>query len=104
VLEPAVTDRAFPRKELPRRGTLGYGEFDTVMDVLSKAVTPGPYLMSDQFTAADVVIGANLRWGMLFKLIPERKELLDYVARVVDRPAAKRALAKDEDIKQQSGG
>jgi len=41
---------------------------------------------------------------MLFKLIPERKELLDYVARVVDRPAAKRALAKDEDIKQQSGG
>ena len=104
VLEPAVTDRAFPRKELPRRGTLGYGEFDTVMDVLSKVVTPGPYLMSDQFTAADVVIGANLRWGMLFKLIPERKELLDYVARVVDRPAAKRALAKDEDIKQQSGG
>jgi glutathione S-transferase len=104
VLEPAVTDRAFPRKEAPRRGTLGYGEFDTVMDVLSKAVTPGPYLMGEQFTAADVVIGANLRWGMLFKLIPERKELLDYVARVVDRPAAKRALAKDEEIKQQSGG
>jgi glutathione S-transferase len=104
VLEPAVTDRAFPRKEEPRRGTLGYGDFDTVMNVLSKAVTPGPFLMGEQFTAADVVIGANLRWGMMFKLIPERKELSDYVARFQDRPAAKRAEAMDAQFKQQSGG
>lgn len=104
VVEPAVTDRAFPRKEEPRRGTLGYGDFDTVMNVLSKAVTPGPFLMGEQFTAADVVIGANVRWGMMFKLIPERKELTDYVARFKDRPAAKRAEAKDAQFKQQSGG
>ena len=31
-IEPAITDRAFPRKEEPRRGMLGYGDFDTVMD------------------------------------------------------------------------
>ncbi len=104
VLEPAVTDRAFPRKEEPRRGTLGYGDFDTVMNVLGKAVTPGPFLMGEQFTAADVVIGANIRWGMIFKLIPERKELSDYVARFQDRPAVKRAEAKDAAFKQQSGG
>jgi len=104
VLEPAVTDRAFPRKEEPRRGTLGYGDFDTVMRVLSDAVTPGPFLMGEQFTAADVVIGANLRWGMMFKLIPERKELADYVARFRDRPAVERAQGKDAAFKQQSGG
>jgi glutathione S-transferase len=33
---------------------LGYGDFDTVMDVLARAVEPGPYLMGEQFTAADV--------------------------------------------------
>jgi glutathione S-transferase len=104
VLEPAVTDRAFPRKEQARRGMLGYGDFDTVMNVLSKAVTPGPFLMGEQFTAADVVIGANLRWGMIFKMIPERKELTDYVARFVDRPAVKRSEAKDAAFKQQGGG
>ena len=104
VLESAVTDRAFPRKEEPRRGTLGYGDFDTVMRVLSDAVTPGPFLMGEQFTAADVVIGANLRWGMMFKLIPERKELADYVARFKDRPAVERAQGKDAAFKQQSGG
>lgn len=104
VLEPAVTDRAFPRKEEARRAALGYGDFDTVMNVLCKAVTPGPFLMGEQFTAADVVIGANIRWGMIFKMIPERKELTDYVARFQDRPAVKRSEAKDAALKQQSGG
>ncbi len=98
VLEPAVTDRAFPRKEEPRRGAIGYGDFDTVMNVLSRAVTPGPYLMGEQFTAADVVIGANIRWGMLFKMIPERKELADYVARLSARPALARSQAKDKEL------
>jgi glutathione S-transferase len=104
VLEQAVTDRAFPRREEPRPSMLGYGEFERVMNVLSKAVTPGPYLMGEQFTAADVVIGANIRWGTMFKLIPERKELADYVARFKDRPALKRAEAKDADFRKQSGG
>jgi glutathione S-transferase len=104
VLEPAVTDRAFPRREEPRPSMLGYGDFERVMNVLSQAVTPGPYLMGEQFTAADVVIGANIRWGTMFKLIPERKELADYVARFKDRPALKRAEAKDADFRKQSGG
>jgi len=66
--------------------------------VVARAVTPGPFLMGERFTAADVVIGSNLRWGMLFKAIPERREFTDYVARCVDRPAARRAQAKDEEL------
>jgi glutathione S-transferase len=97
-VEPAVIDRAAPRKEEARRAMLGYGDFDTVMNVLAKAVTPGPFLMGEQFTAADVVIGSGLRWGTLFKLIPERKEFTDYIARFADRPALKRALAKDDEL------
>jgi glutathione S-transferase len=99
-LEPAVIDRAAPRKEEPRRAMLGYGDFDTVMNVLAKAVEKGPWLMGEQFTAADVVIGANIRWGMIFKLLPERKEFLDYSARIAARPAAQRAEAKDKELTQ----
>jgi glutathione S-transferase len=77
---------------------LGYGDFDTTMDVLAKAVATGPWLMGEQFTAADVVIGANIRWGMVFKLLPERKEFLDYAARIAARPAAQRAEAKDKEF------
>jgi hypothetical protein len=34
----------------------------------------------------------------MFKMIPERKEFADYVARFADRPAAKRAQAKDDEL------
>lgn len=95
-LEPAVIDRAAPRKEEARRGMLGYGDFDTTMNVLAKALEQGPWLMGEQFTAADVVIGANLRWGMIFKMIPERKEFTEYAARIAARPAVQRAEAKDK--------
>src|SRR5688572_23138769 len=61
-VEPAMTDKAFPRAEQPRPGTLGYGDYSLVMDVLAKGLTSGPYLMGEQFTAADVVIGSTLRW------------------------------------------
>jgi glutathione S-transferase len=81
-IEPAVLERAYPRKEPPSRSTLGFGDFDTVMNVLGKVTAEAkPYLLGEQFTAADVVIGAQLRFGMMFKLN--------------ERPAFKRAAEKD---------
>jgi glutathione S-transferase len=102
VIEPAMTDRAFPRKENPRAASVGWRDFDQVLDIVSKVVAKGPYLTGEQFTAADLVIGSGLRYGMMFKLIPERKEFIDYVARVVTRPAAQRAEAKDKELGAQA--
>jgi glutathione S-transferase len=84
VIEPAIFDRAFPRAAEAPRAALPFGDFDTAMNVLAKAVTP--------------VIGSQLRWATIFKLIPERKEFVDYMARFADRPAAKRAQTKDEQL------
>jgi len=97
-IEPAMMDRAFPRREEARRGALGYGDFDTVMDVVAKAVAGGPYILGDQFTAADVVIGSGLRFGMMFKLLPERAEFTAYTARLAQRPALQRVEAKDKEL------
>jgi glutathione S-transferase len=97
-IEPAMLDRAFPRKEEARRGALGYGDFDTVMDVTAKAVAKGPYLMGEQFTAADVVIGSTLRWGTMFKLLPERPEFTAYIGRLASRPALQRSEAQDKEL------
>lgn len=97
-MEPAVIDRAAPRKEEARRGMLGYGDFDTTMNVVANAFAKGPWLLGEQFTAADVVVGSQIRWGMMFKLIPERKEFLDYSARIAARPAAQRSEAKDKEM------
>ncbi len=101
VLEGAIMDRAFPRATAPPRAALGYGDFDTAMNVVANAVTPGPFLLGAKFTAADVVIGANLRWATLFKLIPEREEFTDYIARVAQRPANRRAEVKDAEMQQE---
>jgi glutathione S-transferase len=99
-LEPAMTDRAFPRKEEPRRSTLGYGDLDTVIDVAAMAVAAGPYLLGEQFTAVDVVLGSTLRWGTMFKLVPERPEFSAYIDRLNERPALKRAQEKDAIVGQ----
>lgn len=103
VFEPAMTDRAFPRKEAPNAAALGYRDLDKVLDIVAQAVAKGPYLMGEQFTAADVVLGSGIRYGTMFKLIPERKEFSDYIARFAGRPAAARALAKDREMGAKAG-
>jgi len=98
VFEPAMIDRAFPRKEEARASSLGWRDFDQVLDIVAKGIGQGPWLMGEQFTAADVVIGANIRWGMIFKMVPERPEFAAYAARIAARPAAQRAEAKDKEL------
>jgi glutathione S-transferase len=99
VFEPAMTDVAFPRKEAANPTALGYRAFDQVLDIVAKAVSKGPFLMGEQFTAADVVLGSGIRYGTMFKLVPERKEFADYIARFSERPALKRAMEKDHGAK-----
>ncbi|TWT11822.1 glutathione S-transferase family protein [Reyranella sp. CPCC 100927] len=96
-LEPAIIDRMFKRPDVVP-GALGYGTFDTTLDVVITAITEGPYLLGEQFTAADVVIGSGLVWGMAVKVVPERPEILAYAARLRERPALQRVYTKDAEF------
>ena len=94
-LEQAIIDRIHDRpKVLPRASS--YGEYDTVMETVAQAVAKGPYLIGDQFTAADVVIGSGLHWGGFMKAIPERPEFATYIGRLQQRPALQRSFAKNQ--------
>ena len=104
-VEPAIMERAYPRKDTPPRAALGFGEFETVVEVLAKAAgAADPYLLGKQFTAADVVIGSGLRWGTMFKLLPERPEFAAYLTHLNERPALKRATEKDAKLQKQQEG
>jgi glutathione S-transferase len=94
-LEPALMDRLLKRPDVPR-AMIGYGDFEATLSVVADAVREGPFLMGEQFTAADVVIGSSLMWGRMTGAIPERPEILDYLARLEPRPAHLRAVAKDQ--------
>lgn len=95
-IEPAMMDGKFPRQENPPPTAIGYRPLDTLLDIVANTLKSGPYLMGEQFTAADVVTGSGLRWGMLFGLIPQRPDLADYVARLTAREAFRRAEEKDK--------
>lgn len=97
-VEPAMIDKALNRPPAPRT-TAGWADFDTVISVLREATAKAsPYLLGEQFTAADVVIGSTLRWGMQFKLLPELPEMVAYVERLKQRPALQRQLAHDAEF------
>jgi glutathione S-transferase len=103
-LEAAIMDRMLKR-EAGNPGSLGYGDFETTMNVVAKAVSANPYIVGDRFTAADVVVGSSILWGMdLVKVVPERREFRAYVQRLTQRPASQRAFAKDQALAKQLAG
>jgi len=70
----------------------GWGDAQRVIDVLDAALQKGPWLLGENFSAADIVIGSGLNFGMrLFKMIPSRPTFEAYVARCMARPAFQRA-------------
>ena len=95
-LEPAIVDRMLGRPPGPPRA-LGYGDFDTTMGVVARAVTPGPYLLGERFSAADVLVGSACG-GLIVASVPQRPELAAYVERLTPRPALQRAQAKDQEL------
>jgi glutathione S-transferase len=74
----------------------GYGTFDETMNALEQAVSASPYICGDQFTGADVYVGSQLGWGMMFKTIDPRPAFASYVGRLHSRPAARRAKDLDD--------
>ncbi len=68
------------------------GAYDTVVDNLAGAVRRGPYLLGEQFTAADVMLGSMVHFCVANKLFPARSEFTTYVERLESRPALQRTL------------
>lgn len=94
-IEPAVIQKAMKWPDGPR-GTIGWASYDETMKVLVDAViNAAPWLLGEQFTAADVAVGAQVRWGLQFGTIPKHPALEAYAHRLGERPALKRQLALD---------
>jgi len=79
-----------------KRGQVGFGPLDTVLDTLERAVSDSAYLGGDRFSAADVATGSQIGFGMHFGTIERRPALEAYWARISSRPALIRAAAADD--------
>jgi glutathione S-transferase len=96
-IEAAVTNKAMGF-ELPpdRKPMAGYGSLDDVLNALEGALAKGDYLAGERFTAADLYVGAQLGWGMMFGTIEKRPVFERYFERLSARPAAVRANEIDD--------
>ena len=95
-VESAVTNKAlgFAVPEGRDRMT-GYGTFDHAIEALERAVSVPRWICGDQFTAADVYVGAQVDWGLTFGTMPSRPAFETYAARLRERPAYKRQKELD---------
>ena len=80
---------------------IGYGSLDDVLGTLELAVSQHEYLAGKSFSAADVYLGSQLAWGMMFGTIEKRASFETYVERLVKRPAARRAREIDDALMAQ---
>lgn len=95
-IEAAFSNKAMGWEAPPERQSLfGYGTFDRAVDTLEQAVTQRDYIAGDRFSAADLVVGANINFMTMFKLLEPRPAFTDYVARITDREAYHRARKID---------
>jgi glutathione S-transferase len=95
--EAAVINKALGFVVPPERERMiGYGRPEQVVSVLEAAVSRADYLVGDSFTAADLYVGAQLGFGMMFGTIEKRPAFERYWQRLAARPAWLRANELDD--------
>ena len=91
-IEPAII-QLFTKIEVPT-STAGWGDATQVFDVLDRALEKGPWILGEDFSAADIVIGSGLNFAIkIFKIVPTRPSFDRYLERCAARPAFQRAMA-----------
>jgi len=89
-IEPALI-QLFTKLNVPSR-MAAWGSATQVFDVLDAELQKGPWLLGEQFSAADITIGAGLNYAVrVFKMVPPRPSFDAYIDRCAARPAFQRA-------------
>jgi glutathione S-transferase len=89
-IEPALIDRMFSRLPPDRPGALGYGSYSDALNALEQAIAPGPFILGERFSAADVYVGSEIAWGLMGKSLEPRQVFREYHERLSQRPAFQR--------------
>lgn len=96
-LEYAAVDkwRGISNNDEQRR-VIGYGDFETIFNVLKSHLTGREYLIGDRFSALDVYYSGFLAWLIhKMQLLPGEAVFTDYMNRHLARPAHLRAQELD---------
>jgi len=96
-IEAAASNKALGFVVPPdRERMMGYGNLALVMSTLEAAVSRSDYLAGDSFTAADLYVGSQIGFGMMFGTFEKRPAFERYWQRLSSRPAYLRAKDLDD--------
>lgn len=74
-------------KRIPEMRAIGSWEFQKSLKLLSKGLQDRPYIVGDQFTGADILLGQSLYWASRFEQPCDYENLNQYLDRLLKRPA-----------------
>jgi glutathione S-transferase len=74
---------------------MGYGTYETTIDVMEAAVSAGDYLAGGKFSAADLYLGSQIGFGLRFGSLEKRPAFEAYMARLTARPAYQKSQEID---------
>jgi len=81
-------------ERIPVLVTEARAQLRTVLGVVEQALAGRPFILGDQLTTADVLVGSTLVWAQMMSLLgDDRPATAAYLARLASRPAFQRATA-----------
>ena len=86
-----------------RESAAGWGNYEAMLTTLETAIGAGPYVLGDDFTMVDIILGGTLRYMLRFGLLEPRATFTAYAERLGARPAWQRADARNTAIAQERG-
>jgi len=94
-LEPPLIESAIHAQSDPDRSAAARRRFDEAASAVSNALDGGEYLVGERLTVADVLVGSALAFTQRIGFADELPaNLRDYMARLTERPARRRALER----------
>jgi glutathione S-transferase len=94
-IEPPLIEFAMQAERDPDRAAVARRRFDAAASAVSGALEGSDYLVGGRFSVADILVGSALAFTVRIGIADELPaNLKEYLARLTQRPARERALAR----------
>ena len=94
VIEPCMSEK-FQGVETNRYRS-GWGDFELMIETLERGIAGRDWILGDNFTAADVMLGSSVGFMRAFDMLPDSAALGAYADRCLARPACRKAHELNE--------
>ncbi|HNP64619.1 MAG TPA: glutathione S-transferase [Woeseiaceae bacterium] len=91
VIEPAMSEKFHDIPANKHRS--GWGDFETMIQTFDDGLEGKDWILGDNFSAADVMLGSSVVFLRMFKMLPDSRNLDAYADRCLSRTGYAKAMA-----------